>query len=514
MCYQWPLFLPNSDENTWDDFWASLNSEIQQRLAEAEILKSRSLPQLRRIADVRRLPGDFHVNGEPLFNDEEKDIFISPQYPTRAQNILLAYGLNIASANEVLKLVERDMRSQEPRMHNGACPEEWHSAVSLLLGSFIKNSWLVGRVRSLPLLPLSNKNWTSANESTVYLPAAEGIPIPPQLELNILDKEACQNRHRMDLFHLLGAVEASIGFIQSSIIRLNAKQPPQLPPVIREHLHFLYRTHRHPSAKMSPVEMFIVTKDNSWAAIQRNDIYLWSPTDPYSATALLAETSSDSGIAVKFAHDIYMTEVPSPPSLFYPTWERWLYEFVGIRERVRLVSRLGNDLSDALLFVLQHRRESFFGLLEHVWSHGSAELHWNRAWIQKLREIESSGLCQVKYNVTLQNTWLPHKALKNKLEQYICDDDGGYGFPFLDIVSSHATGQLDPKWGFLSANFGVGSEDSLSFYLQILKSVERIEDAFGELSLGQYQRVYDLYVVIAMKHAVETDSVSATKMLK
>ncbi|KAJ3494321.1 hypothetical protein NLG97_g4156 [Lecanicillium saksenae] len=514
LCYQWPEFLPNSDENTWDAFWAGLNAEIKQRLAEAEVLESRSLPQLRRIDELRRLPSVFHVNGEPLFNDKGKDIFISSKYPLKSQRILSEYGLKVAYGNEMLNLVEQDMQSQEPRMHSEACLGEWQSAVSLLLASFIEKDWFVDRIRSLPLLPLSNGKWTSANISTVYFPAAEGIPIPPNLELDILSQDACQNHHRKDLFRLLGASEASIGFIQSSIIRLNAKKSEQFYSDIRAHLHFLYRTCCHPSSEMNSAQIFIVASDNRWTSARHNDIYLSSSTDPYSARVLLAEMNPDSDIVVKFTRDIYMLEVPSPPSSDHPTWERWLYDFVGVRERLRLVAPNGNDLSDVLIFVLQHRLEFFLGLLEHVWKHEASQLLANRSWMRKICRIEASDLCQVNYNVTLQNTWLPHKVLKEKVGQYISDDGGRCGFPFLDTVSSDATGQLDPKWGFLSNDFGVGSEDSLNFYLEILKSIERIDDWYNELSLGQFQRIYDLYVVIAMKHAVEKDSVAATKRLK
>ncbi|KAJ4147327.1 hypothetical protein LMH87_001859 [Akanthomyces muscarius] len=208
LCYQWPLFLPDLEETKWDSFWVGLNSEIRQQLSEAEVLRSRTKRQPRRIRDIRRLPEDEQLDGEPLFTDDEKDMFISPRYQLTTLNILMDYGLTFLNLNEFFDFVEKDLNSPEPRLH-GHSTEAWQSAVAKLFCSWLDQKLAIAqRLKSLSLIPLAKRTWTSANTSTVYFPTTKGYTIPHCLDLDILDPDAMAQRV-YDLYVAIAAKHAA-----------------------------------------------------------------------------------------------------------------------------------------------------------------------------------------------------------------------------------------------------------------------------------------------------------------
>lgn len=510
LCYQWPLFLPDLEESKWDSFWVGLNSDIRQQLGEAKVLKSRVKGQLRRISDLRHLPANGMFDGEPMFDDNEKDIFTSPKY-VRTKKILMSYGLKSLDLDEFFDLVKKDLNSPKPRLQ-GNSTELWQSAVAKLFCHwFDTKPGMMQRLGSLSLIPLVKGHWTSANETTAYFPTTDGFDIPHGLDLEIVDPKAVANPDRRTLFTHLGVSTALIRDVQSSIIRAFAGS---MSVSVRKCHHFLYYTHLHRSSVIRPSQMGIVNDSFRLVSVRTNDIYLHSSTDPYSAKVLLAASGSAPGLAADFTHALYMVDVPSPPSPVHPTWERWLYDFLGVREHLRLVSPRTNEFSGVLNYLLKYRALSVLGLLAHL-QHGEAsQLCSDKVLREKMRHIEAKNMCGVTYSILLQDTWLPLPTLEKRaeyfLDSFVTEPDKG--FPFLRIDLSETAGQVDSKWQFLYRHFSVGHEENLKFLLALLSCICRLQGA--NLSVAQAQRVYDLYVTIAAKHATEMDSRSTAPKIK
>lgn len=507
------MFLPALEEAKWDSFWVGLNYELQQQLGEAEVLESRTTCQLRRIRDLRVVTSDAMLDGEPLFNDDEKVVYISPRYHPRALIVLQDYGLNYLTANEIFHLVEKDLNYPNPRLH-GPSTEAWHSAVAKLFCAWFDQCFVfASRLRSLPLIPLAPGTWTRADTSTVYFPTTNGYTIPSGLDLDILDPTAAVNPHRHVLFAHLGVSYPRLGDVQSSIVRscfLNDRKHVD----IRRGCHFLYYSHMHESSTIRPLELRIVTNSNYFCSVTENDIYLHSSTNPYSAKVLLAPSDTAPGLAADFTHDLYMVDVPSQPTPAHPTWERWLCSFVGVRERLRLVSPGTSQLSSAFVYILEHRPLSFLGLLAHLQHSEGKQLLSDPVLREKVRGIDARKLCQVTHSILLRDTWLPLQSLKERAEYYIGDfaTTPGDNFPFLKIDLSEASGQVDSKWQFLYRDFSVGHKENLDFLLHILDFIWNRRST--NLSVAQTQRVCDLYVAIAAKHAGEVDSANTAAKLK
>lgn len=109
----------------------------------------------------------------PLFDDPDKDPFLSPKYSESVKSILKADGLKKISPNAILELLESDLRSLNSKMHGKETNGDWHSAVANLLSSwFDRNYSLANRLKQLPLIPLRDGKW-------VYILSIDKRPLYP-----------------------------------------------------------------------------------------------------------------------------------------------------------------------------------------------------------------------------------------------------------------------------------------------------------------------------------------------
>lgn len=516
LCYEWPAFLPKRINN-WDSFWAGLNAEIKEQLAETEILKSRKFKRLRRVQDVRMIGVGADLNDTPLFDDEQRDPFISPLYNLSNIFTLIEYGLRFMNESELLDLIKLDVNSTTSRMHGSSTDstEAWHTAVAKLLCSWFKDGKSAAyNLRSLPLLPMKDGSWRRADSSPAYFPTTEGLSVPEHLGLELLNPTACANADRRALFRHLGISEAEVQTVRTSILAAFRTQESPGTINMRARLHFLYLTHPSGRQLVAPEGIWIYIPGLQGHLLGANDIYLRESVDPYSANALLSATECAPGLPTKFVHSQLMTDVPQPPNPNHPTWERWLYDYLGVRERIRLLSRDGKSLSEAFEYVLNHRPESFLGLFEILWRHERQAITPNKKLQTQISNLGAANLCNVKYKISLKNTWLPLENLKEMINRYTENTEifPLDSFPFLKIDAKQMIGQADSKWKFLRLYFSVNYTDNLTFLLAILDSIQSA--CISKPSVRLSERIFDLYVAIATKHAVEKDSASATKQLK
>ena len=365
------------------------------------------------------------------------------------------------------------------------------------------------RLKSIPLLPLRGGGWRSAEGLSVYFPTTGGIGIPQGLDLKVLDPTATANTDRRALFEHLGVSEAKVWLVRDSI--LTAFDTPKSISVVdgRAYLHFLYLTHQPGSAGSELSRARIFTRLIKCYRPQRKDVYLSKAGNPYDVKNLLSATDAAPGLPVRIVHSTYMVDVPNQPTSGHPTWERWLYDSIGVRERLRLIACDGNSLSEAFLHVLKHRSDVFLGLFEHLWVYESRRCIDSEDLRNQICELPAKELCKVNYALCLRDSWLPLNDLKAEVSRYMEDSSS---FPFLKIDASEMTDEFASKWRFLCTYFSVGHKENLSFLLEILRRIEKA--CPRSLSISQTQHVYDLYVAIAAKFTVQKDSGSARNKLR
>ncbi|XEU94732.1 hypothetical protein FSHL1_000016 [Fusarium sambucinum] len=501
LCYTWPMFLPSPD-NSSDAFWSGLNHGIQNLMKNKPVLKSRNRKDLRAIRDVVILISDAKdAEGRPLFDDPTKDLYLSPNYSRKVVNILKDYGLEVLSCQTMLNLLETDLRSPESMFHGRQTTDEWHSAVARMLSKLLKGYISTQqRLKSLPLLPLRSGTWTSTIYGPVYFPTVGKVDIPGSLDINVIAVLASKNSDRNALFQNLGVCQATNNEVRASIFRsYNSKSLSM--DVMNGYLGFLYLTHqpgkhvREEYARVKVVTGAFIRKNS-----HQKDIYLPGTQHAYSPASLLAAGGTSPGLSVDYLHSRHFGSAPGRPSIFHPTWESWLCDFIGIRERLRLVSRDERALADTFLYIHEHRPEKFLALFEYLWLHEKSNLIKNRTLRSKIEDLPAKSLCGVDFSLKLKETWLPLKSLRELVDRYM--EHPGQ-FPFLKLEESGTTEQVGSKWNFLSDYFSVRKDDSVDLLLEILRCIER--SCCEPLSDSQTRKVFDLYVAIYAELAVTSD---------
>ncbi|KAM5345808.1 hypothetical protein ACJ41O_011669 [Fusarium nematophilum] len=204
-----------------------------------------------------------------------------------------------------------------------------------------------------------------------------------------------------------------------------------------------------------------------------------------------------------------MDNAPATPSHFHPTWEKWLCDVIGIRERLRLLSRTADALSDTFLYVLQHRPDKFLGLFEHLWLHEKSNLLEKPTLRSEIQDLSANHLCRVNFPLKLRETWLPFERLQDLVQRYMEHPEQ---FPFLIVEQSDMAQFFGTRWDFLSKYFSVGKDDGLDFLLGILDCIQR--SCPEPSSVQQTQKVFDLYVAIYAKLAVADDEPAARRQIR
>ena len=470
------------------------------------VLRSRNRRDLRLVGDVLMLTWDAKdEDGRPLFDDTVKDPYLSPNYSQKAINVLRNYGLQRLSFPVIVNLLESDLRNPDSKMYGSDTTEEWHAAVAQLLSK--GNTSTQQKLKSLALLPLRSGEWTSTTSGPVYFPTTGDVGIPDSLDLKIISTSASKNSDRNAFFRYLGVCQATNDQVRASILRSFAST--YMIPSLNGYLKFLYLTHKvdtHARDEYAKVQVATGALDKK--SPHEMDIYLPGTDHPYSPASLLAAKDDAPGLSVAFLHSKHMEHVPDRPSPSHPSWERWLCDSIGIRERLRPVSRDGRDLSDTFLYVHKHRTDKFLGLFEHIWLFERSSVLHNRAVRSKIKDLPAKNLCGVDFSITLKESWLPSKALRELAERYM---DHPEQFPFLKLDESNMTPQVSSKWNFLCDHFSVRKDDSLDFLLEILRCIER--SCPRPSSDGQLQKVFDLYVAINAKLAVANNTSEAKQKI-
>lgn len=433
------------------------------------ILKSRLRKHLRLLNDLCHLhPAVQDQHGKPLLDDPDRDPFLSPKYSPETVTLLRTYGLKRLEHDYFAELLKMDLRRPDSKMHSETTNKEWHTTTAKFLSD--GPDWLIERLRPLSLLLLRDGGgWTSA-ESPAYFSRTQDIVIPPGLGLPLLNPNTENDPTRKTLFKRLGVSEMSISSVRYSILGWPLPSPLLRKNLVHQ-LHYLYRTHGHyppiGSSMTAPLKVTLAD-DKNWPSCPRQkDMYLPGENHDYSPATLLAPTKSAPGMAVSFIHIDHMCSIPVKPKPEHPSWKRWLYDFVGIRERLRVVSRNGDSLSEAFLYVLEHRPEKFLGLLEYLWPFERSPSNNLR---EKIMNLPAKDLCGLSFPLRLRDSWLPLQNLRDSTSRYMEHPDQ---FPFLKFQDTEMTEQFATKWSFLSKYFSVKMDGNLEFLLEILRHLER-----------------------------------------
>ncbi|KAF5654792.1 hypothetical protein F25303_1136 [Fusarium sp. NRRL 25303] len=472
LCYNWPLFLPSQD-NGHDSFWSGLDAKILSLVQETPILRSRNRSDLRLISEVRIATDGMTDNrGILLLDDPVKDPFVSASYPYKVKQHLKPYGLQVASTYLFLSLLERDLSQHDSKMRASTTADDWHSSVARMCSKVFDKGWNgTTLLESLEVLPLRDSHWTASTSGPVYFPMTGDIEIPEGLGLKVLSRSATSNPDRRDFFRHLGATEATYERVRSAIFSSFINLPSMNFRFTLKCLRYLFLTHS-PSehTRESYKSIWLFTEEYELHRTHGQTIYMPVDEHPFSPASLLKNTHVPPDFPVHFLRLGYLSIDSEDKKLSSSSYQRWICDFIGIHERLTILSSNQNELSQPFQYALTHQPAKFLGLFEHLWLLEGKEVLKHPTVVSQIQQIPAKELCKVTFSPKLESTWLPLPELEFSVRRYM--ENPGQ-FPFLIIEDYGDDEPIGSEWNFLTKHFGVGKSEDLDFLLEILYCIQR-----------------------------------------
>jgi hypothetical protein len=121
---------------------------------------------------------------------------------------------------DCVKRIELDAKSLNSKMKRA--DDDWHDRLARVLLIVFQNpqtqSELLPRLKTLPLIPVGGQQWTSITDQALFFPHSNGMPIPLDLGLRLVEYNAIQNATRKTLFTKLGVVDADPIVVRNLIL--------------------------------------------------------------------------------------------------------------------------------------------------------------------------------------------------------------------------------------------------------------------------------------------------------
>lgn len=495
---QWMRYLPDRKDENWGSLWLSLVDKIADRLSKTRVLYCHKKFDRHLIGDLVRLTSDVYADGEPLFEDGDPEEIVSQKYSSADLIILMDYGLKCATFGHINKWVATDLtRGTRSRMRSTTTAASWHTQASKLLHMPFSNNWShhIQEIKEMALLPLKGGTWVSLMTGPVFFGRVNGIDIPPDIGLRIID-ESITNTHRRVLFQDLGVKKAPVFLVRRRILEMY-QQPGLLPDLSvqtsKQHLTFLYLTHHlKPADENSYPDIVLLNQDEYKRRPIETCLYTASDKSPYSPWELLkgggppSGPGSDApGYMAGFVNEGYFLHPPQTPPNQALTWVRWFYDHLQVGEYVYLGY---THLTEEAKYLQNHRPDRFVGALR---MHHHRRRALSSEFIAHLQETEV--LCRGGRKVPLKNTYFPTKSLEALVNRFMEQEAF---FPWLWVDPQIPNDTTLASWDSFLNKFsgGVVHPDGLEFALDMLQYSVRALTGVGPP--GSEDKLCSLYIYI------------------
>ena len=446
------------------------------------VAKLRNYPILLTRGGTQRRPGNIqrlsarHCNqhGQPLFDDLDPEIYLSQLYswPAHAGN-LESLGVTNISYPNLLARLDPYLRGSRPRMVELTFDGDWHSQVATLLIRAIGLPALAGRIKQMPLIPLSDGSLSTNEGGAIYYPDdINESAIPIDLSLHMVERVALQNVARRSLFERLGVSHCVPTFVISHIVqKYNARGTVTLDDSVSHH-HYLYRT----LARGMPLDYRIFLMDQDETPIYRrfvtlgpgtvvDDLYFETPGE-YGTKQIAQKIQSAAreqgrqDFEMHFIHESYVGSVPFDVRSDGRSWENWLEDIASVRRIPKLKeSAMSNRLSKLFRDVVDLRPELLVGLLKTYWDSYEEDLTPEISEAIRSAEVPCQGTDR---SFSLRSTHFPSAELRELCSRATISND----FEFFLVIPPTWTTDTTIGWEFL-CGFGVGMQPSLRFFQDI-----------------------------------------------
>jgi hypothetical protein len=495
--YQWMRYLPledskdSKDSDRSDSLWKNLVSSIKSKIGSLNVFRSLERNTCRTIKDLYYLGEvDKDQYGAPIFADLEPEVYISDSYGPSDISILKRVGLGSLPFGKNVATVERDLQagSGHSRIKSPNIGDDWETRAYTLLNVPWEYSWsncYPDRLKQLDIIPLQDGPWVSSNSGEIFYPEYENIQVPKDLGMRLVALAATKNESRCAFFDNLGVQRIDM-LIVSNIRERILRRPAVSGTIVSlessiARMRFLFLT-QHLYSKEEDLSARFAVYDQLGVAVYPSDTDLYlSNDDPYGAELFLRQKHRQ----VSCVNSRYFDEIPSTVPGSDLTLHQWMYEYLGIRQHLRLVSSDRKSLSVECIDTATTRAAEFLGFLRYLWPFEEAIVLKNAPVVDIL--LLTSVLCMHERKQTLDMTYLPLKPLVDAHRRYMGDEY----FPFIQSSALVDVDESFQSWSFLTKHLEVGSQDDLGFRLELVRRLKDANQDAGKLE--NVSRLIDLY---------------------
>ncbi|CAG9982412.1 unnamed protein product [Clonostachys byssicola] len=453
--FTWPRYLPRQDEVQKD--YRTVSRSIVSGLSKRDVLESES-GQLRAPLTLTYIPKEYTLeNGEPLsLSNVSSNRYLSRKYGHGDKQNFQLIGVKALTFHDFVRDLHESIREQAAKDR----PPEWHSHLAMVL---VKN--LIARdvrhsaVSKIPIIPLRNGTWVTADESwdRLFFPAEEAsTSVPEDTGLMEVHPSTVEDPFRFQLFQLFGAKPYSAVQICQAIAKMHKSSAP---PVV--------------TAK-TLISQTIFLFLQSW--ICPKDIDLWVATDQekfHRASEVYMRPLEIGKKTFPALHPDYLAAMAERQD----EWIKWLLQELHISTIPRFVVSVGKhhfELSPEMELIRNHWSSAdFLTLLRDNWDIYSGWLEannhcsWPQAWESsriKLQKQIASFEVQCKGTQSLY-------PLDQTVLPTVLQDEAENVTTYFRVIDIPDPGE--PSWAFLE-KFGVIAQPNATLFLQGLETAKKM----------------------------------------
>ena len=511
----------------YDTFWKPLLPEIVRLLKETRVLRPWSGGPLKRPDQLKRVPNYcLDEAGKPLFKDLPDEVYLHFGYEfSDFETLHEILAVEELTFWDISPRVRADLDSPYSRWKSSETSDAWISrSATMLMRSFHTQNTaaeIIG-LKALPLIPLQDGSWVSSASRPLLFPYSEGVPVPTDLSLPLVDPQALDNPVRLTLFTKLGVHNC----VPEDVITLILEKYNRWCDISLQssvsHLRYLYWYLPEDRRNLAKT---VYLKDQISLPIYRSSITLgkkvmediivddiYFDTDGiYDARRLSMPVKLGSkicpGFHLRYLNQAYIDAVPSHVLRCGTSWEQWL-RLSGVRSSPRLVKWSTHaTLSKFFDYILKWRNESLVGVLKAHWaSYKRLDGLDTPPVIDALRE--AAVPTKDGTDAPLHTTYLPLPKLVKLCKDFDVQVDQGMRFLKLPVELDD---NAERDWRFLEM-FNVGHEANTRFYLDLLRCFAYTHENPSETSSQVLLRIYE--AVETHNKADDRESVRSDPVLK
>jgi len=275
--YKWPKYILHNPDRF--SFWNALNQSILDVLRTKQVLESQE-----KVAGCQMPTSLYYV--PPKFRFENNTLFDISSI--RKQHRSFGYDeVRTELALIGVETLDIHILYSEFRYWVGlqgaaaikAQPAAWHRQVAAVFCDAPRA--LREGLRTIPMIPLRDGSWTSANTSNLYLPSdSAGEHIPTGVSILIVDYEAAKDEMRRKFFSFLGIEKYAPRQVCDLILQLHSRRSTSLLTRAHEDIisdaAYLFKHRRLFNENGAPDIAFLV-KNGVTSFVCRTSIYIITP---------------------------------------------------------------------------------------------------------------------------------------------------------------------------------------------------------------------------------------------